>query len=237
MKWTLVTGGAKNLGAAICIELARQGHAVVVQYKNSVNEAQHTVQECRKYKVAAECIQGDFSSLESTQNFIEAYREKFLETQNLINNVGNFLTGSILKTSADQWYDLFQTNLHAPFLLTKSLLPSLKKYEGSIVNIGVAGLNSGRANLHSTVYAMTKTGLLMLTKSLALELAPDHVRVNMVSPGYLENSVDLPKDLAKIPMGRLGKNQEAAEAVAFLLSDKALYITGQNLEVAGGTQL
>lgn len=237
MKWSLVTGGAKNLGAVVCKELARQGYPVVVQYRNSAKEAQHIVKECLKYKVEAECIQGDFSTMESTQKFIDAYQKRFPETQNLINNVGNYFIGSSLKIPVDQWYDLFQTNLHAPYLLIRSLLPSLKKFQGSIINLGVAGLNSLRADTYATAYTMTKSGLLMLTKSLALELAPAHVRVNMVSPGYLEESVDLPKDLSKIPMQRPAKNQEVAEMIAFLLSDKAAYITGQNIEVAGGTRI
>lgn len=237
MKWSLVTGGAKNLGAEICQELARQGHSVVVHYRNSEKEAQNIVKECLKYHVNAECIQGDFSSIESTQKFIDTYLTRFSETENLINNVGNYFIGSSLKSSPELWVELFQTNLHAPYLLIRNLLPSIKKFQGSIINVGVAGLNFVHANVHATAYMMTKSGLLMLTKSLALELAPDQVRVNMVSPGYLEQSIDLPKDLSKIPMQRLAKNHEVAETILFLLSDQASYITGQNIEVAGGTRL
>ena len=94
-----------------------------------------------------------------------------------------------------------------------------------------------RADVYSTAYTMTKASLLLLTKSLALELAPDQVRVNMISPGYLEDSVDLPMDLSKIPMQRPAKSEEVADVIAFLLSDKAYYLTGQNIEVAGGTRL
>ena len=237
MKWTLVTGGAKNLGASICKELARQGYSVVVHYRKSAEEAQNIVKACHEYKVDAACIQGDFSTPESTQKFLDIYQKKFSNTQNLINNVGNYTIGSSLKTPMDPWYDLFQTNLHAPYLLIRNLLPSIKNLQGSIINLGVAGLNSARAEVYATAYTMTKSALLMLTKSLALELAPSYVRVNMVSPGYLEDAVDLPKDLSKIPMQRPGTNQEVVEMIAYLLSDKGRYITGQNIEIAGGTRL
>lgn len=237
MKWTLVTGGAKNLGAAICVELARQGYSIAIHYKNSVDEAYQIAEECRKFQVDAEPIQGDFSTVKSTQKFINSYLKKFPETKNLINNVGNYFLGATLNTPIEQWCALFQTNLHAPFMLVQSLLPAMEKFKGSIINIGFAGMNASRADTYATSYALTKSALLTLTKSLSLELASKGMNVNMVSPGYLENAVDLPKDLTKIPMNRAAKNSEVAEVVAFLLSDKARYITGQNIEVAGGVKL
>lgn len=237
MKWCLVTGGAKNLGETLCLALAREGYSVVVHYRNSHEEALQIVKKCKDFQLKVECLQGDFSSVESTQQFIDTYKQRFPETEVLINNVGNYFLGSSLKNTQSDWYELFQINLHAPYLLIRNLLPSLKKCQGSIINIGVAGLNGLHADVYSTAYTITKSSLLMLTKSLALELAPEQVRVNMVSPGYLETAIDLPKDLSKIPMHRPGKNEEVADAVLFLLSDKAHYITGQNIEIAGGTRL
>jgi len=237
MSWTLVTGGAKNLGATIAIELARLGYNIVIHYRSSYLEAQHVVSQCSQYGVNASMIQGDFSSWESTQEFIQRYKEQFSDTSHLINNVGNYLIASSLNTTVQQWYDLFQTNLHTPYLLTKALLPSIKERKGSIINIGVVGLNSWKADTYSTVYTLAKAGLLTLTRSLARELASEGVRVNMVSPGHLEKSIDLPQDLTKIPMQRPGKYSEVADLIAYLLSNKAQYITGQNIEIAGGTRL
>lgn len=237
MKWCLVTGGAKNLGSVICQNLAEQGYPVVVHYRNSLKEAEDTVKKCLKFKVPVEYVQGDFSTYESTQKFLDEYQKRFSETQILINNIGNYFVGSAMATPVEQWYGLFQTNLHAPYLLVRGLLASIKKSQGSIINIGIAGLNTLRADVYSTAYSLTKSGLLMLTKSLAAELAAEQVRVNMISPGYLEKAVDLPKNLEKIPMQRPGSYQEVADMILYLLSDKARYITGQNIEVAGGTRL
>lgn len=235
--WILVTGGAKNLGAAISRELARQNYAVVIQYNHSEKEAFAIKEEGLRQGLRVECLQGSFSTLESTLQFIQNYLDKFPNTMHLINNVGNYVLGSCLNISLEQWYELFQTNLHTPYLLIRYLLPSLKQNQGSIINLGVAGAEASRADTYATSYTLTKTALLKLTKSLALELAKEQVRVNMVSPGYLEESVDQPKDLTKIPMQRLGTYKEVVDLILYLLSDQACYVTGQNIEIAGGTRL
>lgn len=237
MAWTLVTGGAKHLGAELCRTLAASGYDIVVHYNKSRNQAEEIADFCRKQGVNAATIQGDFSSKEKTLAFIGTYLQNFPDTKNLINNMGNYLVKSSLKTFLDEWYDLFQTNLHAPFTLIQALIPSIKQNQGSIVNIGVAGIDNVRADTYSTAYRCTKLSLLMLTKSLAKELASSKVRVNMVSPGYLESSVDLPPDLKKLPMGSPIKFSEVATSVVFLLSPQCGQITGQNIEVAGGVQL
>src|ERR1700730_7804943 len=123
--WTLVTGGAKGLGAEICLTLAAEGYPLVIHYRSSREEAEKVAAECRQLGVEAECLQGDFSSLETTRQFIEAYRSRFPSTANLINNVGNYLIKSAGQTTLEEWYSLFQTNLHAPYELIQALLPSI----------------------------------------------------------------------------------------------------------------
>ena len=237
MVWTLVTGGAQRLGAEICRTLARHGYDVVIHYNHSHREAIHLVKECRKLGVKAECLQGDFSERASIEKFIQEYQKQFPDTANLINNVGNYIMKSGLTSDMSEWYDLIQTNLNAPYELIRALVPSIKQQKGSILNLGVAGMEGLRADIQATVYTLTKVALWMLTRSLAKELAPDLVRVNMVSPGYLEISVDLPKDLAAIPMKRTGTTQEVAKVIVDLIGPDNSYITGQNIEVAGGIRL
>jgi NAD(P)-dependent dehydrogenase (short-subunit alcohol dehydrogenase family) len=235
MPWTLVTGGAKGVGAEICRHLAAQEHDLVIHYKTSRIDADNVAKACRDQGRQAQTIFGNFDSRESTLTFVEQYAQKFPETQNLVNNVGNYLIKSALETTPDQWYDLFQNNLHVPFILSRGLSDSIKTYHGAIINMGIAGLN--RADASSSAYTCAKMGLLALTKALAKELTPYQVNVNMVSPGYIETSVDLPDNMRDLPTGRPATVSEVAELIAYLLSPGAKYITGQNIEIAGGVRL
>lgn len=236
MNWTLVTGGARRLGAEICLTLAKQGYAIVVHYNTSEEAARTIVNACREIGVAAESIQGDFSNASSTEEFIHRYLERFPNTSNLINNVGNYLTKSGLSTTTKEWIDLFQVNFHSPLALIKALAPSLCKQQGNIINLGVAGLQRQLTSTRATAYFSTKMALWMSTKALAAELASSKVKVNMVSPGYLDIGVDTPS-LDRLPMQRLASCHEVTRVIAFLLNQESSYITGQNIEVAGGVAL
>lgn len=231
--WILVTGGAKRLGAEICLSLADKGHSIVVHYNKSEEDALRVVEKCREKGVFAESIQGDFSSVSSVINFSNRYLERFPETVGLINNVGEYLISSALNTQIEDWIYVFQTNLHAPFIISKALIPSIMRLKGQIINIGVAGLNKHSANTYSTAYYLSKESLLGLTISMARELASHNVRVNMISPGILDISVDY----CKIPMNRVAQCEEVCRVVNFLLDPASEYITGQNIEIAGGLGL
>lgn len=231
--WTLVTGGSKNLGAALCLALAKQGRAIAIHYHHSAQEAFEIVDQCRAMGSQAEAIQGDFNSVSSVKDFIERYLRQFSETDTLINNVGDYLIGSALNTSTEDWMHLFQVNLHTPFMLMQALSPSLIRNKGNMINIGASGLHRHAAHTYSTAYSLTKQGLWALTLSLARELASRDVRVNMVSPGQLNLSIDQPK----IPMNRPVTCHEVCRVVNFLLDPDSAMITGQNIEVAGGLGL
>lgn len=231
--WALVTGGAKRLGAALCMALAEEGHSVVVHYRNSREEALEVVSACQHLGVKAAAIQGDFSSAESVAEFARDYLKRFQDTGLLVNNVGDYLVRSTLQTSIDEWLNLFQLNLHVPFVLSQLLAESLIKHKGQIINIGVSGLKRNAAYQYAPAYMLAKEGLWGLTLSLARELAPHDVRVNMVSPGQLDNSIDS----HPIPMHRPAHCWEVCRVVKFLVDPASSYITGQNIEVAGGLAL
>lgn len=236
-EWVLVTGGAIGLGAEIARVLASKGLSVAIHYRTHEKEALAVAEECRRFGVKAECIQGEFSDAASVGLFLHECSRRFGAIGHLVNNASQYLVQSALFTSSREWEEIFQTNFFAPLELIQGLLPGIKEYQGGILNIGVAGLGAMKADVYSTAYTLSKQCLWALTKSLAKELAPFGVSVNLLSPGYLENSLDQPKQLSIIPAGRLGTLKEAASAAAFLLDRKNKYITGQNIEVAGGVRL
>lgn len=233
----LVTGGAKRLGAAICLALAEKGYSVVVHYRHSQKEAEEVVKKCQERGVSAVSMAGDFSTVEGVLDFSKRYLAEFSETFGLINNVGNYFIGSSLHTPIDEWMDLFQLNLHAPFILSQVLAPSIIQQKGSIVNLGVSGIQKRGANTYTSGYSLAKEALWGFTRSFARELAPHHVQVNMVSPGMLDISVDLPTDFKKIPWGAPIDVSEVTRTIIFLLDPANHSITGQNIEVAGGLGL
>lgn len=231
--WTLVTGGAKRLGAALCLALAEKGYSIVVHYNRSHTEALAIVERCEAMGAKAAMIQGDFSTEANLQDFVVRYLVEFPETFNIINNVGEYLIRSALQTSLKEWQSLFHVNLHTPFFLVKSLQSSLVQHKGQVINIGISGLLRHSANTYATAYMITKESLWTLTRCLARELASDGVRVNMVSPGELDISIDH----HRLPMNRPATCEEIARVVCFLLDPASSYITGQNIEVAGGLGL
>lgn len=235
--WTLVTGGAKRLGAEICLELAKSGHKVIVHYKSSKKQAIEVAEKCRRFGTEAEIIEGSFDSFEEIEAFIITFKEHFSSLSALINNVGNYVVSPLLDTETKNWQQLFQLNVHAPFLLTKAFAPMLIEAGGSVVNMGVSGLLKNGVNTFSPAYYLAKDCLWNLTRTCALELSEKNVRVNMVSPGMLDISVDLDHFLKVLPMHRPASCLEVIRAVQFLLDPQNSYITGQNIEVAGGLGL
>lgn len=226
-----------GLGAEISRTLASKGFSIIIHYRCHENEAQACAEECRRLGVDAECIQGDFSNSASIQKFLGEYRRRFQTIAHLVNNASAYLVKSGMASSMQEWKEMYQTNFFAPLELIQGLLPELKKSQGTILNIGVAGIGTFRADIYSTAYTLSKQSLLMLTKCLAKELAPYGVRTNLISPGYLENSTDLPANISDLPMKRLGTLKETALAAAFLLDKGSEYMTGQNIEIAGGVRL
>lgn len=233
--WVLVTGAPKNLGRSIATSLARLGYPVVIHYNTSKSQAEEVYSECKALCDDVAIIQGDFSSHDATKRFIDEYLNRFSETLCIVNNVGNYEMQTIQNTKMDVEYSLFQTNVHAPMQISRALLSQLKSSHGCIINIGTAGLYTYRPDSKAPLYYATKAALFALTKSFAKEIAPDGIRVNMVSPGHLEHSVSRPENWDSLPMKRPALLDEVSKAIIFLIENN--YITGQNIEIAGGYAL
>ena len=238
MKAALVTGSARRLGRGIALRLAQEGYFTFIHYRTSPGEAKSTLQALKKLGGKGALIQGDLGSPADIKRLVATVRKKTGRLDVLVNNVGVYKPGPLLKYSPEDFETTLRLNLSSCFRLIQEALPLFPASGGSIINIGYAGVENITGPTHNTAYLISKSGLLILTKSLAQALGSRHIRVNMVSPGILSNSVELPESAKDwVPLGRLGTVEDVAEAVAFLAGKKADYITGVNLDISGGYHL
>ncbi|MEQ1575461.1 MAG: SDR family oxidoreductase [Vicinamibacterales bacterium] len=233
----VVTGGARRLGRHLCATLARRGYDLVVLYRDSEADARTLVEEIGAIGRRARALAVDVGVNTQVTAVFEDIAAQEGRVDLLLNNVGNYNPQHVSRLDPSVWDATLATNLSGAYYCSFHAL-KLMVHGGNIVNIGMAGLEGIRANVHGTDYYVSKTGLLVLTRALAAAYAKEHIRVNMVSPGQLENSIDLPspEDIGRsVPLGRAGTLQDVAQAVEYLLD--AGYVTGVNINVAGGYRL
>tara|TARA_B100000809_G_C15070698_1_gene505885 strand:- start:238 stop:975 length:738 start_codon:yes stop_codon:yes gene_type:complete len=235
MKRVLITGAAKRLGRDLAIHLGHQGFFVWIHYNNSKKEAADVLKIINSSGGSGELIQGDISQYPQARSIAENIRLEGGGLNVLINNVGKYSTGEITKFPVQNFQSIINTNLLGSYYMIQELHSLFNKEGGNIINIGYTGINSLAASKQATAYSISKTGLYILNTSYAEALAKKNIRVNMISPGHLQNSVDLPKNIkTSIPLGRTGTPKDILDLVDFIISPNATYITGQNIEVAGG---
>lgn len=239
----IVTGGGRGIGRAIALELAAAGIKVVVNYAGRSDKAEETAALIRQAGGESIAVQADVSQAAEVDRLVRTTIEHFGKIDILVNNAGITRDGLLLRMKETDWDAVLSTNLKGVFLCTKAVSKGmLKQRSGVIVNISsVVGLsgNAGQAN-----YAAAKAGIIGLSKSTAKEFASRGIRVNVVAPGYIctDMTETLPEGvqheiLQGIPLGRLGRPEDVAKVVRFLVSPESAYITGQILCVDGGMEM
>jgi NAD(P)-dependent dehydrogenase (short-subunit alcohol dehydrogenase family) len=236
MPSALVTGSAKGIGKAILLALAKHGYDVAVHYRSSLSEAKAVADEAASYGVKARVIQADVTNPDEAKNLVNQAHDTFGRLDVLVNNVGNYHKGPLNELTDENWHEMLDSNLNAVFYTCQAAVPFMQKQQsGRIVNIGFAGAENLIARPNTVAYVIAKTGVLLYSKALAKSEAENNITVNVVSPGVIENSISQP--IEDIPMKRTGTLLELVSAVMYFLSPEARYVTGTNLQVAGGWNL
>lgn len=239
-KCALVTGASRGIGRAIAVKLASEGAKVALNYAGNAAAAEEVKKEIEAAGGQAITVQADVSDPTSVEAMIQTVVDAFGQIDILVNNAGITRDGLLLRMKDEDFDAVINTNLKGIFYTTKLVSKlMMKKRFGRIVNMAsVVGLtgNAGQTN-----YAAAKAGVIGFSKSAAKELAARGITVNMVAPGFIETDMTavIPEKakeamMGGIPLGRAGKPEDVANAVLFLVSDQAAYITGQVLKVDGG---
>ena len=238
-KVAIVTGGSRGIGAAISMELARQGVKVVLNFVSREELAEKMVADINEIGGEAYAVRADVSNTEDAARLVQEAIDHFGKVDILVNNAGITRDSTFKKLSSEDWRKVIDVNLNSVYNTTSAALPFLLESDaGRIINISsIIGQAGG---FGQTNYAAAKAGLIGYTKSLALELAKTNVTVNAICPGFIGTEMvqAIPEKVLagiveKVPQKRLGKPEEVARGVAFLCSDGA-YITGQQLNINGG---
>lgn len=235
----IVTGSGKGIGRGIAKRLAADGIAVVVNFQKDQAAAQETLAQLQALAPRSVVIQADVAAPDGAKSLIDQTLTTFGRLDILVNNTGPFLVKSVFDTEPEEWRRILDGNLSSAFYCTKFALATMRAQKsGNIVNLGSLNAETTRGAPTTAAYNAAKTGLVVLSKSVARSEARYGIRCNLVNPGFIDtfalSEADRRELPSLVPLGLLGTADDIAEAVAFLVSDKARYITGAVLNVHGG---
>ncbi len=232
----LVTGAARRTGAAIATHLAARGAAVAVHYHTSAGAARALVERLGGDAAGCHAEAADLTDAASVSALVERITDRSGRIDLLVNNVGTFQVKPIERVDPAEWDRAIRTTVTAAFLVCRAVLPHMRRHGyGRIVNLADSAADKLSAQPTLGPYMVGKTGILVLTRSLAAATADRDITVNAVSPGIMDNSMTKPPGgRAAIPKGRYGRYADLNAAIEFFLRRETSYITGENLKVSGG---
>jgi 3-oxoacyl-[acyl-carrier protein] reductase len=234
----LITGGVRGIGRAIALSLADSGWSVAASYRTSEDDAARLQADVCARGTRGLAVRADVSDPDAAGALVGRIEGEFGRIDALVNCAGPFRRIHLLEESIEGWHSMFDNNLHPVFYLSRAVAGGMKDRRwGRIVNFSMVNADRLAAQPYVTAHYIAKAGVLALTRTLAKTLAPHGITVNCVSPGFIETQSGAWDDLAevvkKIPAGYIGKPEDAASAVCFLLSDEARYINGANIQISG----
>jgi NAD(P)-dependent dehydrogenase (short-subunit alcohol dehydrogenase family) len=246
-KTALITGASRNIGRAVALAFAAEGADLVLNTRANGEELEAVAAECRKAGVRVVTALADVGDPAAVEAMVGRGLAELGGIDVLVCNAAIRPHKSVSETSLEEWHRVLAVNLHSAFYLTRAVLPSMKqRRRGSIIALGGLSSLTGRANTAAVTTA--KTGLLGLVRALAAELGPFGIRANMVVPGFIDTErryadwypefkqapPGAPEQLKQIPLGRLGRPEDIADACVFLAGDASAYVTGDTIRVMGG---
>jgi 3-oxoacyl-[acyl-carrier protein] reductase len=240
-KVAIVTGASKGIGASIARHLAREGAAVIVNYASSKDGADHVVGEISRDGGRAIAVKADVGTRAEVERLFAETTKAFGRLDILVNNAGVYEFAPLEDVTEEHFRRQFDINVLGPLLASQQAVKHFGPGGGSIIN--VSSIASTLTLASSSVYNATKAALDAVTRTLAKELGPRHIRVNAINPGMVDTeglrAANFEEDFRKqvesrTPLGRIGQTQDIAPAAAFLASEEAAWITGETLVVAGG---
>lgn len=243
-KTAIVTGASRGVGAATALRLAEAGANTIVNFLSREDAANEVVKKCEDFGVQSLAVQGDVSEWKDAHNLANKALEKFGRIDLLVLNAGIWEGSPIEEMTEETWNKVINTNLKAAWAMTKACVPAMKKQDsGAIVLVSSTAGQRGEANFSN--YAASKGGQISFTKALATELCPK-IRVNAVAPGWIETAMVRPvfedenykaNVINSIPLKRMAMTDDVALSICFLLSDWSRHITGEILNINGGSVL